>query len=263
MVSPRHQRLRALLTIVGGAYIYPAAMQFEFFWGMKDRLPPNSAVILLSYTLATTGAKYPTQLRQAAGCLEYLIGSGTKPENIIIGGDSAGGNLCAALLSHLVHPHPAITPINLSRPLRGAALVSPWGEFSHSRDSYQRNEYKDSWDAPVLGACAKDFMGGSKPDEWNQPFTASTEWWSALSTQVQDVLITGGSEEVMVDDISDFAKKIEVRLDVSCLMLASLTCYRQIILILLLQLCRVKFMTKVSQISCTRSMPFQRSNTFH
>ena len=53
-------------------------------------------------------------------------------------------------------------------------------------------------------------MGDAEPDEWNQPFTASAEWWQALPGKVRDVLITGGTDEVMVDDIMDFAKKIEV-----------------------------------------------------
>ncbi|MCJ1309502.1 hypothetical protein MMC25_003162 [Agyrium rufum] len=186
-------------------------MQFDVFWSLKDDIPPKSAIALLSYSLATTGALYPTQLRQAAGCLEYLIGpGGKKAENILIGGDSAGGNLCASLLSHLVHPHPDIAPVQLNRPLAGAALVSPWGNFAHDADAYTRNQYKDSWDAPALSKCAEVYLGDAKPDEWNQPFRAKAEWWTDISSKVRDILITGGSEEVMADDITAFAKKIEV-----------------------------------------------------
>lgn len=118
--------------------------------------------------------------------------------------------MCAGLLSHLLHPHPAISPITLSKPLCGAALLSPWGDFGHSSNAYTRNQYKDSWNGPVLSKCAQTFLGDAKPDEYNQPFHAPASWWSDLPSKVEDILITGGSEEVMVDDIERFAKKIEV-----------------------------------------------------
>jgi acetyl esterase/lipase len=51
------------------------------------------------------------------------------PENIIIYGDSGGGNLAAALTSHLLHSHPSTTtpinPIILTAHLRGLILQSP------------------------------------------------------------------------------------------------------------------------------------------
>ena len=68
---------------LGGAYIYPPAMQFEFFWKLKDDVARGSAIVLLSYSLGTTGSCYPVQLRQAAGCLGYLINTcGKRPENV-------------------------------------------------------------------------------------------------------------------------------------------------------------------------------------
>ena len=73
-----------------------------------------------------------------------------------------------------------------------------------------RNQYKDSWNGPVLSKCAQTFLGDAKPDEYNQPFRATASWWSDLPTKVKDILITGGSEEVMVDDIQGFADKVKV-----------------------------------------------------
>ena len=108
------------------------------------------------------------------------------------------------------HPHPAISPIVLPKPLRGAALVSPWGDFSHSSDAYKNNRNKDSWNGPVLAECARIFLGDAKPDEWNQPFRASGSWWTDLATKVEDILITGGADEVMVDDIRRFATTVTV-----------------------------------------------------
>jgi hypothetical protein len=62
---------------------------------------------------------------KAALLLDHTISTLKKaPENIIIYGDSGGGNLATALMSHILHPHPsATTPIKpiiiLNTPLRG------------------------------------------------------------------------------------------------------------------------------------------------
>lgn len=81
---------------------------------------------------------------------------------IFIGGDSAGGNLALALLSHILHPHPQIEEglrVQLSAPLAGAILTSPWIRFDTDYDSVKRNEGSDfvceaganRWSAAFMG----------------------------------------------------------------------------------------------------------------
>ncbi len=53
-------------------------------------------------------------------------------------------------------------------------------------------------------------MGGADTDSYNQPFRAPDGWWKDLNGAVQDLLITAGTDEVLVDDIKAFATKIEV-----------------------------------------------------
>lgn len=126
-------------------------------------------------------------------------------------GDSAGGNLVLGVLSHLLHPHPCIAPLKRREPLLGAALISPWGGFDTSASSYSRNALKDSIDASVLQKWAGYFMGRAEVDGYNQPFCAPSKWWNELNDVVQSVLITAGTNEVLVDDIKAFADRIEVR----------------------------------------------------
>ena len=131
-------------------------------------------------------------------------------DQIILSGDSAGGSLALALLSHSLHPRPSIEPLKLSTPLLGAALISPWGDFRTSTDSYIKNGDIDSVDASVLKKWSAYFMGSATPDEYNQPFRTSDSWWNDLPKIVPNVLITAGADEVLVDGIRLFAETIKV-----------------------------------------------------
>ena len=107
-------------------------------------------------------------------------------------------NLVLGLLSHLLHPHRSIPPLKLPKPLLGAALISPWGDFSTTALSYQRKEFKDSIDASVLRKRSAYFMRDADTDYYNQPFCAPASWWKDLNGTVQDVLITAGTEKLKV-----------------------------------------------------------------
>lgn len=85
-------------------------------------------VVFLEYTL-TLRMQYPGQLVQAAYALKALMERGMKPEHIIVGGDSAGGNLVLALLAHLKKPlleAPVVDGFGEGGKVRGVVLLSPW-----------------------------------------------------------------------------------------------------------------------------------------
>ena len=51
---------------------------------------------------------------------------------ISIGGDSAGGNLALAVISHLLHPHPQVATDlskHMTEPFGATVLISPWCQF--------------------------------------------------------------------------------------------------------------------------------------
>ena len=139
---------------------------------------------------------------------------GKKPSEIILGGDSAGGNLALGVLSHLSHPHPSITPIELTEPLRAAVLIAPWCSFDSTADSFRRNAYKDCIDASSLIPWSRAFMGQAPPDNYNQPLRAPADWWK--DSKAEEVLIIAGADEVLVDYIKELASKIEVCLACCC-----------------------------------------------
>ncbi|KAL8787387.1 MAG: hypothetical protein Q9213_002270 [Squamulea squamosa] len=94
----------------------------------------------------------------------------------------------------------------------GAALISPWGSFDTSAPSFERNGYNDSVNAPILQKWSAYFMNGAEADDYNQPFHTSDFWWKGLDGVVQQMLITAGTDEVLLDVVAAFAKRIEVRI---------------------------------------------------
>lgn len=176
----------------------------------------NVSCLFLSYDLAP-GAHYPRQLQQAAMFLNYVVNTlHFQPQNIILTGDSAGGNLVMALLSHISHPHPPtslrIPKVDLPAPLLGAVLVSPWTTFSISDDSVDRNKFKDAVGRGAVIKWSAAFMNSAWPhspeisDYYIEAITAPEEWWNDL--KVDRVLITAGGDEVLVDSIERFAGQL-------------------------------------------------------
>lgn len=81
---------------------------------------------------------FPCALDDAFAAWNYILSCNYLPENIILAGDSAGGNLCL-VLSLLIKQH------HMSLP-RGIILFSPWTDMTASGKSYHAKELLD----PVL-----------------------------------------------------------------------------------------------------------------
>lgn len=79
---------------------------------------------------------------------------------IIVGGDSAGGNMTTMLLLHLLHPHSGInSSLKLSEPLTGAVLISPWWKFKAEDDSVNRNATSDMVTPAAATRWSSLFLG--------------------------------------------------------------------------------------------------------
>ncbi|KDQ60391.1 hypothetical protein JAAARDRAFT_67935 [Jaapia argillacea MUCL 33604] len=201
----------------GGGFVLPATeAYFQFLWETIQKVKWEGrevAVLLLSYDLAP-GAQYPRQLQQAVTLLHHLIHNLHKdPSNIILAGDSAGGNLTLAILSHIIHPHPSssIPELRLSKPLRGAILISPWVSFSTTAHSFTRNYYRDGFPPAAVTSWSSQFLGSSPTDPYNEPSSALPGWWQPLAQKevINEVLIVSGEQEMLVDDIRDFTTRFK------------------------------------------------------
>ncbi|KAF8263549.1 alpha/beta-hydrolase [Lactarius quietus] len=208
-VGPRRDEShhKVFLYFHGGGYVLPARPDyFHFLRSLQKALSTEVGeigVAALEYSLAPD-SPVPTQLRQANAALTHLLQKGIPPSNIVIGGDSAGGNLTLQLASHLLHPLASIpAPPTLSEPLAGAILISPWVAYHVDAPSYVRNDGKD-----LVLARAYKFMGdlvelGVTPELKNhvEPQSAPAGWWSGLDGVYPRILITMGEYECLIDPI--------------------------------------------------------------
>lgn len=202
--------LTSLPLLPGGGYNLPAFPgHFVFCGDINAATGPNVAILFLGYTLAPH-AHYPKQLTQGVELLRYLINDlNRKPENIMIAGDSAGGNLVLGILSHLSHPHPSIAPLELNAPLRGVVLLAPWTSFDNGGwESVKYNKYKDTVTPTCADLWSSNFLGGKPRDQYNEPMTADAEWWRGL--RADEVLVVAGGDEILLDSIKAFEGKLKV-----------------------------------------------------
>jgi acetyl esterase/lipase len=202
--------------IPGGGYVMPCGPgHMQFILTLKDTLitqGTDAAILLLSYDLAPEHA-YPAQLKQAVEVLRYMIETeGRSPSDLTLAGDSAGGNLTLSVLSHLSHPHPDVPPLHLSSKLHGAILISPWCSFNVHTDSFTKNKEKDMFDGRTLSRWSAAFLGSTSPyagDFYSEPVTAPASWWEATADVIDEVLIWGGGNEVLLDGIEEFASRFQ------------------------------------------------------
>jgi len=204
----------------GGGYVNPAARShLQYLEGLVKLFTDQGhsfSCVVLAYSLAPE-AEYPTQLAQAAELLHHLLETEHRsPASLIIGGDSAGGNLTLSVLSHILHPHPDaphVPKIPLSGPIGGALLLSPWVSFDCSHPSYKRNAESDTLPKQAITYWASLFLGSSKRegvvmgDTYSEPLVAESHWWSGAHNVVDEVIIWAGGGEVFEDGIKAFASK--------------------------------------------------------
>lgn len=188
-----------------------SASHFDFWLDLLQVVNENGhdiAVFFPRYTL-TPHEAYPMQLRQAVGALRYILTDGGRaPSNVIVGGDSAGGNLAMAVLLHLSHPHPAIDPVEMASPLAGVFGYAPWVNFSQEWPSFKENAYRDIITDDALSNWSSAYLAGKEADSWSEPDRAPAEWWQDAKTE--RILLLAGGDEILLGPIESFAKKVKV-----------------------------------------------------
>ncbi|KAL4915929.1 Alpha/Beta hydrolase protein [Aspergillus aurantiobrunneus] len=198
----------------GGGFVLPAvASHFSFLGNLLEELNKNGhdvAIFFLAYTLSPP-AEYPTQLRQSVEALRYILNEGSRdPADVIIGGDSAGGNLAFSVLLHLTHPHPEIDPLPLKdgAELAGVFGFAPWVTFALDGKSMTENRYRDIVPSEGLKTWATAYMGKRKEgDAWSEPAKAPTGWWAGA--KAKRILILAGGGEILFSAVEEFANRLK------------------------------------------------------
>ncbi|EJD03416.1 alpha/beta-hydrolase [Fomitiporia mediterranea MF3/22] len=126
---------KVLLALHGGGYIMMSAHPSCVTSGVQRKIMEHSFIrraFSVEYRLAAPGENpFPAQLIDALAGYAYLVRTvGFKPEDIILVGDSAGGNLALALTRYLVTHASSLDP-QLAIP-GGMILLSPWVDLTTS-----------------------------------------------------------------------------------------------------------------------------------
>ncbi len=139
--------------------------------------------------------RFPLALEDSLGVYQELLKSGFDPASMVIGGDSAGGNLAMATLLALR---------DKGIPLPAACfLMSPWLDMTENGESRRTRADVDPWFRPdYIAAVASKFC--SEFDRKNplvSPVFADTSGLPATLIQV-------GDEEILLSDSINFAENV-------------------------------------------------------
>jgi acetyl esterase/lipase len=196
----------------GGGFALPANIAyFKFFASVVadcERNGQSLGIFALTYTLAPV-ATYPTQLRQAVEALRYVLVDKRHPMgNVLLGGDSAGGNLVCGVLSHLAHPHPEIDAIKLGKNSRlaGAVMIAPW---THLQPDHSDRVVDSRGDliTPVVGSIwGAGYIGDTPNDFYTDLSTAPPEWFAKFP--IRKILVCAGEREILFPVIEDLVAKL-------------------------------------------------------
>lgn len=208
---------KVVLFFHGGGYILPASpahirWPWDAYVAEGKRMGVDVACAVLEYGLAPD-VKSPHQLQQALVALQTILDQGFKPSDIIVGGDSAGGNLSMQLLLYLRHK-PAevkrLTPVNLpdiklEEPLLGAFQVSTF----LSLEAIMKKKKGPAVDMISL-AVARKLIRVNVPKHLEEdlmsgklaaliPLDGDRSYFDDLDQTVSNVYVSYGEHELIAD----------------------------------------------------------------
>ncbi len=194
----------ALLYMHGGGYVIGSAASHRHLVA-KFSIDIGVEAWSIDYRLAPEWG-FPAAVDDAVAAYRYILEAGYSPDQIIVGGDSAGGGLAACLLI-------ALKEQDLPQPA-GAFLISPWTDLTQSGETYKTRGAVDPLVKKIdLDEMAMAYLQGVDP----QTPTASPLY--ADLTGIAPVRIVVGDLETLLGDSLRFADKarsagVEVQLDV-------------------------------------------------
>jgi epsilon-lactone hydrolase len=183
---------RAILFIHGGSFVAGSIASHRTFAG-NVAVASKARALLIDYRLAPEHP-FPAGLEDTVAAYEWLLGQGLAPDQIVVAGDSAGGNLSLALLLHLrdrQQPMPA-----------GAVCLCPAPDLSFSGESMVTNLKNDIMlNLSEERSYVEAYLHGADPRApLASPIYGDLRGLPPLLMQV-------GSHELLLSDVQRFADK--------------------------------------------------------
>ncbi|KAI0179428.1 Alpha/Beta hydrolase protein [Hypoxylon sp. FL1284] len=163
-----------------------------------------SRTFVAQYRVSTNDeTRFPAALQDLVTFYHYALSLGLDPKNIILSGDSAGGNLVIALVRYLERLRSPQLPLP-----GGAMLWSPWVHVTASagRDFTKcRNSTKDVLTPSILQWGADAYLPSRNLTADVLPFISPLH--SPFRTSVP-LFINAGGKEAFFDSVKDFAREM-------------------------------------------------------
>jgi len=198
------QSSRAILFVHGGSFVAGSIASHRTLAG-NVAIASKARALLIDYRLAPEHP-FPAAVEDTVAAYAWLLGQGLAPGQVVVAGDSAGGNLSLALLLHLrdrQQPMPA-----------GAVCLCPAPDLSFSGESAVTNLEKDIMlNMSEERAYIEAYLNGADPRApLASPIYGDLRGLPPLLMQV-------GSHEILLSDVERFAEKaraagVEVTLEV-------------------------------------------------
>lgn len=184
-VNRAHMKKYVILYCHGGGYSTGSSLYARTLTG-KLAMSTSMDVLSFDYRLAPENP-YPAATQDAMRVWNYLMLLGYGARDIILAGDSAGGNLALSLTLKLKEEGRLLP--------RGLVLMSPWTDLTSSGKSHQTKAEID----PVLNAgyledMIRNYAAGQNLDNpYISPLFGEYEGFPPTYIQV-------GSNEILLDD---------------------------------------------------------------
>jgi monoterpene epsilon-lactone hydrolase len=183
---------KALLYHHGGGHAFGSSLSHRH---LVSRLASAAGVVAynMDYALAPE-APYPAGLDDAVNAWQFAIDEGFQPRDIIVGGESAGGNLTLALVLKLRE---------MGRALPGGVyLLSPWLDLTQSGEAYDmRGPHDPMVSRDILQGLADIYCVNAAPED---PLLSPL---NGDMTGLPPMLVQAGTDEVLLGDSTRLAHR--------------------------------------------------------
>ncbi len=185
---------KVLLYLHGGGYVFGSPESHrDLTWRLAAAA--RIRVLAVDYRLAPEHP-FPAAVDDATRSYRWLLAEGFSPEDICIGGDSAGGGLAVATLVNLKN-------LGLPQPA-GCILLSPWTDLSGSGESVKTNASADA----MLTEKALHNMAGHYLGELDRTAALASPLFADLSG-LAPMLVHVGSTEILLSDSERLVERVQ------------------------------------------------------
>ena len=200
------QPKKAIYVVHGGVFILGLLNLWRNLHAKLSNAAHGAAVAVIDYRTAPEH-KYPAAHDDVRAGWEFLLNLGYEPRDIVLMGDSSGGNLALSLM---------LTLRDEGKPMPAAAvLMSPWTDLLATGASYRQNYNRDVIFGRKKGVLDEGIMQRLLECgvfSYAHDADRSNPYLSPYYGQFHDfppVLLTVGSHEMLLDDALRVAEKLK------------------------------------------------------